>query len=316
MVDSMRSLHYVGPGEESNRVVVETADGTERFEIVIDDNLRSAVRADLPRFSSLRADPTNELGPREIQMRVRAGQSPEEIAEESGMDIARVLTFARPVIDERVRITTEARRAHARRNTADGELVEFGESVDARFAAHGLDPTAVAWDAYRREDGQWVISATWLGGDVNRTAHWALSLAARSISPLDETAADLLSDRPIRPIIIEPTHEWAGSPDSLTGPVPTEDQFPPATGANIWNAPYVENADAAFDTSGIGSVTPLPPSTFGQPSLLPGYEESILPLSGDSEHDLTPEESEEQKAARARIPSWDDILLGVRRKRD
>jgi len=28
------------------------------------------------------------------------------------------------------------------------------------------------------------------------------------------------------------------------------------------------------------------------------------------------EETEEQKAARARIPSWDDILLGVRRKRD
>ncbi len=28
------------------------------------------------------------------------------------------------------------------------------------------------------------------------------------------------------------------------------------------------------------------------------------------------DETEEQKAARARIPSWDDILLGVRRKRD
>jgi hypothetical protein len=26
------------------------------------------------------------------------------------------------------------------------------------------------------------------------------------------------------------------------------------------------------------------------------------------------EESDEEKAARARIPSWDDILLGVRRK--
>jgi hypothetical protein len=28
------------------------------------------------------------------------------------------------------------------------------------------------------------------------------------------------------------------------------------------------------------------------------------------------EESDEDKAARAAIPSWDDILLGVRRKRD
>jgi hypothetical protein len=28
------------------------------------------------------------------------------------------------------------------------------------------------------------------------------------------------------------------------------------------------------------------------------------------------EENEEQRAARARIPTWDDIMLGVRRKSD
>jgi hypothetical protein len=28
------------------------------------------------------------------------------------------------------------------------------------------------------------------------------------------------------------------------------------------------------------------------------------------------EESEEERAARARVPSWDDILLGVRRKEE
>jgi hypothetical protein len=48
------------------------------------------------------------------------------------------------------------------------------------------------------------------------------------------------------------------------------------------------------------------------------------PAAGDEELFDAPEarplhvveETEEQKAARARIPSWDDILLGVRRKRD
>ena len=28
------------------------------------------------------------------------------------------------------------------------------------------------------------------------------------------------------------------------------------------------------------------------------------------------EESEEERAARVKVPSWDDILLGVRRKQD
>jgi Protein of unknown function (DUF3071) len=299
MVEPMRSLHYVGPGEEGNRIVVETADGTERFELVIDENLRSAVRSDLPRFSSLRAEPSNDLGPREIQMRVRAGESPAQIAEESGMDVVRVQTFARPVIDERARITTEARRANARRNTAEGEIVEFGEAVDARFTAHGLDPAAVAWDAYRREDAQWVISATWRGGDADRTALWALSLAARSIVPLDETAADLLSDRPIRPVIVAPEPEWVASPDSLTGPVPTSDQFPPE--GNIWNT---------------GGQPPIMAPLYGQPSLLPDYEEPLIPMQPAPEVPERHDESDEQKAARARIPSWDDILLGVRRKRD
>jgi hypothetical protein len=295
----MQSLHYVGPGDEANRIVVETADGHSRFELVIDEKLRSAVRSDLPRFSSLRAEPTNDLGPREIQIRVRAGQSPEEIAEESGMDIVRVQTFARPVIDERARITTEARRAHARRNTPDGELVEFGESVDARFTAHGLDPAAVVWDSYRREDGQWVISATWRGGDHDRTALWALSLAQRSITPLDDTAADLLSDRPIRPIVIEAPNEWAGVDVQLTAPVPSAEHFPAEAPHSTW--------------SSTGLANPMGP-LYGQPSLIPGLPDQDLPLRPDPalEHD----ESEEQKAARARIPSWDDILLGVRRKRD
>jgi hypothetical protein len=297
MVDDMRSLHYVGPGEEGNRIVIETADGTERFELVIDENLRSAVRADLPRFSSLRAEPANDLGPREIQIRVRSGQSPQDIADESGMDIVRVQTFARPVIDERARITTEARRAHARRNTADGEIVEFGESVDARFSAHGLDPAAVTWDSYRRDDGQWVITAAWRGGEADRIATWALSLASRTMSPLDETAADLLSDRPIRPVLVAQEPEWPASADSLTAPVPTEDQFP---AANLWGAS--------------GQINPMG-ALYGQPSLLPGYEDG-QPTAPEPAAPERHDESDEQKAARARIPSWDDILLGVRRKRD
>ena len=44
----------------------------------------------------------------------------------------------------------------------------------------------------------------------------------------------------------------------------------------------------------------------------------MLPLRGLPEPSIVPgmDESDEDHAARARIPSWDDILLGVRRKRD
>jgi hypothetical protein len=159
------------------------------------------------------------LPPREIQVRARRGESAESIAESSGMALDKVMRFARPVIEERARITVEARRARARRSTAEGQLVPFGESVDSRFLAHGIDPESVTWDSYRREDSVWVVSAGWLGGDSERIARWAVSLTHRLVTPLDETAGDLLSDRPIRPVVhavpaIEPTSEGD------TGPLP------------------------------------------------------------------------------------------------
>ncbi len=118
------------------------------------------------------------------------------------MAVEHVRRFASPVLDERARVTSEARRARARRNGGDGPIVVFGDTVDARFAAHGVDPDAVEWDARRSENGQWVVTAQWAGPDLRRSADWAFSLAGRMVSPLDATAADLLADTPVRPVAV------------------------------------------------------------------------------------------------------------------
>src|SRR6266536_1385443 len=236
---AMRQLRFVGPGDDSEHVVVETVDGDEQFVLKIGDALRMAIRPEdsaVTVSTRVAPEPTSSIRPREIQMRVRGGEAPHTVASEAGISIDRVLLFAGPVLEERTRMAGEARRARARRSTPDGQLVNFGEAGDERFTTHGIDPMAVRWDSHRRDDGQWVVSAGWRGGESERVAEWAFSLSARAVTPLDETAADLLSDRPIRPVV------------------------------------------------------------------------SIVPDASAS--------AEEQKAARARIPSWDDILLGVRRKRD
>lgn len=285
----MRELRFVsgaGGSAGSEHVVVETADGTEQFTLRIDDLYRH-----LPPPPTRPAEPVvpAPIPPREIQMRVRAGAAPHELAEEAGVSIDRVLMFAGPVLDERSRMADEARRARARRSAPDGQLVNFGEAVDERFAAHGIDPAAVRWDSHRREDGQWVVSAGWRGGEAERTAEWSFSLAARAVTPLDETAADLLSDRPIRPVVAAvpdlpppPT----STPDAPTGPLPS-----------MLTQPFMADRPAAGDENLFDPPTPA------------SDQESPLPLR-------VVDETDEQKAARARIPSWDDILLGVRRKRD
>ena len=302
----MRELRLVGGSADSERVVVETVDGAERFTLRVDE---------LRRYLSESAGPATEgptpapIPPREIQMRVRAGEAPHDLADESGVSIDRVLLFAGPVMDERSRMADEARRARARRSTPDGQLVNFGEAVDERFGAHGIDPAAVRWDSHRRDDGQWIVSAGWRGGESERTAEWSFSLASRAVTPLDETASDLLSDRPIRPVVsavpdlpVAPT----STPDALTGPLPLMVDRPAAGDEELFDHSPPQD-----------EPQPLPLHLVDKAAARAAHPTGAARAAAEAPVvESREDETEEQKAARARIPSWDDILLGVRRKRD
>lgn len=377
----MRELRFVMPSEDDSHVVVETSSnvGFERFRLPITDALRAAVspepeapaaeppaadtaaeapeddapaRRPLPAPATpvaAAAAETPAISPREIQMRVRSGELPEHIAELFNASLDWVMRFAGPVIEERGRLTDEARRARARRSTADAQTVVFGETVDSRFSGHGIDPSLVEWDSHRREDGQWVITAHWVGGESERTAEWAFNLSSRTVTAIDETASDLLSDRPIRPVFTDAPVTLTTAPPLAPGVV----AFPARPNAHTGPLPTREQLfdQHAFNEEAAKAPTPLvytPPAAATPPAAQElTFDEMELPL--DITHDTLeldaeipeleeidePEptvrvpqvtnlgiahkprgETEDEKAARAHIPSWDDILLGVRRKND
>jgi hypothetical protein len=272
--------------------------------------------------------PAAAIGPREIQVRVRAGESPEDVAAACAMALDKVMRFAGPVLEERLRIAAEARRARARRTVAEGtdsKVVQFGEAVDDRFAAHGIAADTVTWDSRRRDDGEWLIVAQWLGGDATHSAEWLFHRGSRSVTPLDDTAADLLSDRPIRPIVIEPVR-----PSLVAAPplAPGVFAFPPMPDAHTGPVPVLEEVfDQDAPPEGPRRLPPLVPAATGvqfdapplplgitDPEARPGAAHGVGALRnlGVTRRD----ESEDERAARARVPSWDDILLGVRGKKD
>ena len=314
----MRHLRFVTLVEESNQLLVETIDGSEQFTLYVDAALRDAAQADLPRLPAPpRPTPTPQvvveapISPREIQVRVRAGESPDALATSFGMPLDRVMRFAAPVLDERQRITDEARRARARRTAAEGsesKVVQFGEAVDARFRAHGIEADTVSWNARRRDDGEWLVVAEWLGGEATHEAVWLFSRAARSVTPIDDTAADLLSDRPIRPVAPpEPARPSLVSAPPL---VPGVVAFPPMPDASTGPVPVLEEVfDQETLLDGPRDLPPLVPAAAAR-----HFDEPPLPLGLNLGVSRRREESDEERAARARVPSWDDIMLGVRRK--
>ena len=345
----MRALRFVTLGEGGSELLLTSPEGEEHYVLPIDDELREALRIEPRRPSPGRPGPPEEttseatadrsaasfvateaspapISPREIQVRVRSGESPQAIADEFDMPLDRVMRFAAAVIDERTRIADEARRARARRTGTDGEgkLLVFGEAVDERFRAHGIEPESVTWDARRREDGEWLVAAHWLGGDATHGAEWLFSRIARSVTPLDDTASDLLSDRPIRPVVPpEPERpSLAAAPPLAPGIV----AFPPMPDAETGPVPRIDDVfDQEAQAEGPRDVPALVPASatldFDEPPLPLGIAD---PAAGPAAAQSTGarrnlgvsrrDETDEERAARARVPSWDDILLGIKRR--
>jgi hypothetical protein len=330
----MRELRFLMLSEDGRHAVLETAEGDERFALTVDPRLRDALGdgaqpesrpwpspAAVERTAAPEA--AASISPREIQVRVRAGQSPQEVATAYDMPLDRVMRFAAAAVDERLRIKDEARRARARRSTSDGaegRLVQFGEAVDERFRAHGIDADAVTWDSRRRDDGEWLVIASWLGGEATHAAEWLFSRTSRFVTPLDDTAADLLSDRPIRPVV--PPEPARASLSVAPALAPGIVAFPPMPDATTGPLPQLEDVfDQDAPPEGPRKVPPLVPAAasleFDEPPLPLGITDPTgRPVAGTKRNlgVTRRDESEEERAARARIPSWDDILLGIKRR--
>jgi len=323
----MQSLRLVGPGEDGTSVILETPDGAERFSLPLDERLRDVALEQPPEPPAAREPTAQSLSPRDIQTRVRSGESPQAVAESAGMALEKVMRFAGPVLAERIRVVEEAKRARARR-AGEGHPVPFGELIADRLSRHGLDPTAVRWDAYRRPDGGWTVTAGFTAIEQDRLAKFSFGLLNRTVSALDALAADLLSDRPVRALLPpepDPVSE-------LTEPIPVRlsavpDQPEPESDAEesgLAATPAVrpfrrqkahtrpipiDSDDELFDQEAFDSAggswqeAPLPLELTGQ-----GIEPDD-DGEGEGRH-----RRGGRRGEKPRMPSWDDILLGVRHK--
>jgi Protein of unknown function (DUF3071) len=198
----MRALRIAGLGTDGRTIILETVpprlgDRRDQFTLVVDDTLHAAVRGDLPRLDPTEIDPGSEMRPREIQARVRAGASVEQLATAAGASIERIERFAYPVLLERSRMAQLAQRAHPVR--ADGPDVRTLEQVVTdTFRRRGHDLSAVTWDSWRGEDGKWAVALRWRAGRSENRAQWTFHPGAHggTVTAMDDHATDLIDPQP------------------------------------------------------------------------------------------------------------------------
>ncbi|GEL25936.1 hypothetical protein PSU4_48900 [Pseudonocardia sulfidoxydans NBRC 16205] len=210
----MRALRVVGITEDGG-VVLEDPGRSERFTVAADEQLRAAARGDLTRLGQIAIELESQLRPREIQARIRAGASVEQVAAAAGVPLQKIERFAYPVLLERSRTAEMAQGAHPLR--ADGPDVRtLGETVAHTFGLRGQEYLEAEWDSWRGEDGRWVVALSWRAGRSDNSAHWIFQPGAHggTVTALDEHASDLVEGLPMRPLrTVGPVIELGGRPE-------------------------------------------------------------------------------------------------------
>ncbi len=201
----MRELKVVGLDVDGKRIICESDDPGEKFILRADDRLRAAMRGDNSVVSQSQPDEVpSVLRPKEIQARIRAGASVQQVAESAGVDASRVERFAHPVLLERSRAAELATAAHP--VLADGPAVlTLLETVTTALISRGLDPDATNWDAWRNEDGRWTVQLSWKAGLSDNVAHFRFTPGAHggTATAFDDAACALIDPdfaRPLRPV--------------------------------------------------------------------------------------------------------------------
>jgi hypothetical protein len=267
----MRQLRVVGLADDHETVIFEDPIRHERFLVAGDERLRAAARGDVRRLGQMEIEVTSPLRPRDIQARVRAGESVDQVAAAGGVTVAHVERFAYPVLLERARVAEIARRAHpllpADPARTDGRTL--GEIVAATFAARGQDHDDARWDACKGEDAQWVVTLAWQAGRSDNTARWTFrpGSAGGTVDPRDDAARELLGHDPVggpRRGDGTPAAVSAAEPESAETPAEAADETP-ALAVSGDTTPARRTAVSAHGRgAGGGHGTPAVPSPSGR----------------------------------------------------
>lgn len=312
----MRELTLIGLDVDGKHIICEGGNPADKFLIRLDDRLRAAVRGDGVRAAQATRDSEvrGMLRPKDIQSRIRAGASVQEVAQSSGMDVSKVERFAHPVLLERQRAAELATAAHP--VLADGPTIAtLLETITAALAGRGLSAKDTTWDSWKNEDGRWTVRMGWQAGLSENFAHFWFTPGAHggTVTAIDEEASALVDpefERPLRQVPPVSQLEF-----DVPTPAPVREQQPTVAALAATPPAAVVKAPAAFVPAPAPVVT-TPAVLVNSPSAaLNAAAAATIPTPAAEPPNPRPA-SAKRAARKPVVPAWEDVLLGVRSSGD
>jgi hypothetical protein len=317
----MQELRLVAVSEDGSYAILAVPGRGGRFLLPIDDRLRTVARGQFSRLAQYEIEVENPLRPKEIQDRIRAGETADEIADLAGIPIERVRRFEGPVLAEREYRAQEAQRATVRSAGDSGPGPRLGEIVAERLTQAGASPDDARWDSRKRADGNWQVQLMFTTGGRPQLAEWVFDPQRRHVTPDDDQAARLcLSEAELASLRLTP--RAAAATATVT---PIARRIGSASVNHQEPRPEPEHPSGRAKASSAESATG--PATGAAQDQAPGRgapERAVARPDAASESASPPSQAPERpvkKAAsgrsrRASVPSWDEIMLGNSRQPD
>ncbi|MFD3544589.1 septation protein SepH [Streptomyces sp. NPDC058655] len=339
----MPELRVVAVSNDGTRLVLKAADSTE-YTLPIDERLRAAVRNDRARLNQIEIEVESHLRPRDIQARIRAGASAEEVAQLAGIPVDRVRRFEGPVLAERAFMAERARKTPVRR-PGESTGPQLGEAVQERLTLRGADKESVQWDSWRRDDGTWEVLLVYVVAGEPHSGSWTYDPPRRLVVAVDDEARSLIGESDDLPATPEPSFPFvpriARLPrdrpldraldrqlervESRAAPAPEPEDERDTLTSLLEAVPSFRGDLVVPDRTEPPAEEPEaeePPAPAASAGAGSAYADVLMPRTVAGHRDRLTGTTDRQAEAdgvrpgrRAAVPSWDEIVFGTRRKK-
>ncbi|CAL9565916.1 hypothetical protein SUDANB120_04743 [Streptomyces sp. enrichment culture] len=335
----MPELRVVAVSNDGTRLVLKAADSTE-YTLPIDERLRAAVRNDRARLNQIEIEVESHLRPRDIQARIRAGASAEEVAQLAGIPVDRVRRFEGPVLAERAFMAERARKTPVRR-PGENTGPQLGEAVQERLLLRGVDKDTVQWDSWRRDDGTWEVLLVYRVAGETHSASWTYDPPRRLVVAVDDEARSLIGEADDLPAAPEPSFPFVpriarlprdrpldrtlDRPERPVAPAPEPEEERDSLTSLLEAVPSFRGdlvVPERTDTAAEEAEAEEPPAASASAGAGTAYADVLMPRTVAGHRDRLTGTTDRQAEAdgvrpgrRAAVPSWDEIVFGTRRKK-